>query len=247
MKVRLHEAVWKHRIEQGLANRFRTALDNDDVDGAVTLSIELLNACKPFFDPEEQDYVLNEIDELIESFEDVEHEYDEVDFLLDELYDFCDGYNIWIPLPEEDIHPEGETEPEETDKTDTPADTPAEDEAPEEGKDDNLEEDAKTEQAHITLYADDMGKHWADYCRIAGVSPDSTQMTIGFDLNMVDFKASADDKGKYSASEWAHIKLYADEMDKDAWADYCAIAHVPADHSEMTINFRLADVSSSAE
>ena len=134
MIVRLYEAKWKHILEQGLADRFRTACENDDVDGAVELAIEVLKACKAFFDPEDQDYVIDEIDELIDSFEWVDHEYDEVDYLLDQLYDFCDGYNIWVPLPEEGEHREGSaeetpepaSEPEPTPEEGGPAPTPAE-------------------------------------------------------------------------------------------------------------------------
>lgn len=98
MKVKLFEEMWKHRIEGEVSDRFHTSIGEGEIADVKEASIALLNKCKEFFDPEEQDYVIDEIDELIESFEDVEDDVDEIDFLLDELYDFCDGYRIWIDV-----------------------------------------------------------------------------------------------------------------------------------------------------
>ena len=112
MKVKLYEAKWLHIIGGELANRFRTALLNDDVEGAVKTSIELLESCRKFFDPEGPDVEIGELEDLIEDFQNVEHEYNAVDNLLDVLYDFCDEYHIWIPLIDED---ETREEPKEDD------------------------------------------------------------------------------------------------------------------------------------
>ena len=113
MRVKLYEAKWLHAIGGDLANRFREACLNDDVQGAVETSIELLEECRKFFDPEGQDVELTELEDLIEDFQNVEIEYTAVDNLLDVLYDFCDEYNIWIPLiDEKDDEEEEPKEPE---------------------------------------------------------------------------------------------------------------------------------------
>lgn len=122
MKVKLYEAKWLHAIEGDLANRFREACLNDDVQGAVETSIELLEECRKFFDPEGQDVELTELEDLIEDFQNVEIEYNAVDNLLDELYDFCDEYHIWIPLIEEQDKEEEEPEEPESDEVVTEPD-----------------------------------------------------------------------------------------------------------------------------
>lgn len=98
MKVKLYEARWLHTISGELASEFHRAIEEADIEGVKSKAVELLTKCKEFFDPEEQEYVIYEIDDLIDSFESVEDDEDEVDFLLDELYDFCDGYNIFIDV-----------------------------------------------------------------------------------------------------------------------------------------------------
>lgn len=106
MKVKLYEARWRHHISGNLAIDFHEAIKEGNIELVKANSIALLEKCKEFFDPEEQDYVIYEIDDLIESFSDVEEDEDEVDYLLDELYDFCDGYNIFIDLDVAQPEPE---------------------------------------------------------------------------------------------------------------------------------------------
>ena len=98
MRVRLYEAKWLHHISGALADDFHAAIEAADLEGVKSNSIALLERCREFFDPEEQDYVLSELEDLIESFSDVELDEDEIDGLLSELYDFCDGYNIFIDV-----------------------------------------------------------------------------------------------------------------------------------------------------
>ena len=111
MKVKLCESNWLHRIGGSIANNFRLAIDAEDLEGAVKTSIALLDNCKEFFDPEGQDDEVLELEDLIKDFEVVEIDYDAIDSLLDDLYDFCDDQHIWIPLIDEE-----ETEEEETPK-----------------------------------------------------------------------------------------------------------------------------------
>lgn len=110
MRVKLYEAVWKHHIENPLASEFHHAIDEADLEEVKRLSIEVLEQCKGFFDPEEDDYVIFDLDDMIENFRDVEDDEDEIDFLLSELYDFCDGYNIFIDVVEEPAEPMEEPE-----------------------------------------------------------------------------------------------------------------------------------------
>ena len=98
--------------------------------------------------------------------------------------------------------------------------------------------------SHIILYADEFDKDaWSDYCKTAGVSKNTTKLTINFDPSMVNFKSS---NRKYF-KDWAHIRLYADEFDEETWKNYCDIAGVSPSDEMFTLNFRLADVRSSIE
>ena len=98
MRVKLYEARWLHHISGKLADEFHKAIEEGNIELVKSNSIALLEKCKDFFDPEEQDYVIYEIEDLIDSFTGVDEDPDEVDYLLDELYDFCDGYNIFIDV-----------------------------------------------------------------------------------------------------------------------------------------------------
>ena len=98
MKAKLYEAKWQHHISGETASSFHTAIEEANIEEVKANSIALLSKCKEFFDPEEQDYILYEIEDLIDSFTEVMDDEEEVDILLDELYDFCDGYNIFIDL-----------------------------------------------------------------------------------------------------------------------------------------------------
>lgn len=143
MRVKLYEAKWKHIIEGELADNFHNTIDASDVEGAIAASVALLEKCKEFFDPEEDEYVIYEIEDLIESFNDVDRDdVDSVDYLLDELYDFCDGYNIFIGFGESEwnnLEPGVEEEPAEQEEM------PVEEPAPvEEPQEEALDEEKET-------------------------------------------------------------------------------------------------------
>ena len=110
MKVKLYEQRWLHKVN---GSDFHRAIEEANIEEVKANAIALLEKCKEFFDPEEQDYVISEIEDLIESFTDVMEDEEEVDFLLDELYDFCDGYNIFIQWDEPKEKEEPIAEPEE--------------------------------------------------------------------------------------------------------------------------------------
>jgi len=113
MRIKLLEKMWRHQVPQGLVDELNKAIeeyqgsvessdirqylfrDYDEVKSAV---IDILEFCKGFFDVEEDDYVINEIDDLIQSFQDLDENSGEEDFdyMLGELYDFMDGYSIFL-------------------------------------------------------------------------------------------------------------------------------------------------------
>ncbi len=101
MKVRLVEE-WRHHITNDISDKFHAAIDGGDREKIRVVAKELLNKAKEFFNPEEQDYVIDEIDEIIESFDNLDtgegSSDEDWDYILSELYDFCDGYKIFIDL-----------------------------------------------------------------------------------------------------------------------------------------------------
>jgi hypothetical protein len=112
MRIKLLEKMWRHQVPKQLVDEFETALQEyiDSVEEGSDIRqymfrsyepikkaiVDILEFCKSFFDVEEDDYVINEIDDLIQSFQDLEESTSEEDFdsMLGELYDFMDGYSI---------------------------------------------------------------------------------------------------------------------------------------------------------
>ena len=113
---------WKHRVNLQSKN-LRAAIDNDDYEGIKLNAIAVLEKAKTFFNEDEEDYILSEIDDLIEEFNDlstdesdyedyVDYDNDDYDapsdaeeameqqfnYALSQLYDFCDGYGIWLDI-----------------------------------------------------------------------------------------------------------------------------------------------------
>ena len=93
-KKRLTEKQWKHIIP---ASQFHKAIDDCNVDLVRDTALDIINRIKNVIDDENELYALESIEEefaIIESTdEDVE---DQLDFILDELYDFCDLNNIFL-------------------------------------------------------------------------------------------------------------------------------------------------------
>ena len=110
MRVKLQEAKWLYKVP---GESLHSAIEAADIEAVKAAAIELLGGCESFFDPDGQDYVIIELEDLIDDFEEVEENEEDVDELLDELYDFCDGYNIFIEdESEDDVFPEDEVEDE---------------------------------------------------------------------------------------------------------------------------------------
>lgn len=100
MRVRLHENKWLHRIDGEAASELRSAIESGNLELVKANAIVILERCRSFFDPEEQDYIMYDIDDLIDAFNgepiDGEDAEEFMDDRLEELYSFCDGNNILI-------------------------------------------------------------------------------------------------------------------------------------------------------
>jgi hypothetical protein len=98
MKIKLLEAMWKHKIPQGMADKLTNAIIEGRFEEIKYNAVQILEMSKGFFDAEEDDYVIDEIDELIQGFQDLDENSGEDDFdlVLGELYDFMDGHSIFL-------------------------------------------------------------------------------------------------------------------------------------------------------
>lgn len=170
--VELQEAMWKHNLDQNLANRFRTIIRSDETD-----YVALREVMKDIYDAiyvmmedeydeydrdsakEELDYISTEVDD----FTDEEELEDEWNNALSDLYDVCDMYRIWIPLENLDEGSETLTEESAWDKLvkaypelEEEGLSLNEDEEFEEEGDDEGEDEILTEAPIVTLNDDDL-------------------------------------------------------------------------------------------
>lgn len=100
MRIRLTEGMWKHHVSADLCNEMRSAIDEGDVDGIKAKAKEVLGKCREFFNGEEDEYELFELDDLVDEFDclDSDNDEEDIDFALSELYDFCDDHRIFLDL-----------------------------------------------------------------------------------------------------------------------------------------------------
>lgn len=99
MRVKLYESKWENKVTGELAKKFYDTIMASDIEGVKEASVALLTKCEDFFD-EDEEYIINEIEALINEISEAEEE-DDIDSSLEELYDFCDGYSILIDVREE--------------------------------------------------------------------------------------------------------------------------------------------------
>lgn len=146
MRVRLIEKLWRHRIGQGIVDAFKESIDEGNHDAIKETAVELLNQAKKFYDPEEDDYVIDEINDLIQSVEDLDESSDDDDFdyVLSEIYDFCDGYGIFIGDGKDELVTIGDEE-------------------------DEKEEDEKEEVTEARIVYDDEADYSNEIAEVAGI------------------------------------------------------------------------------
>lgn len=112
----LTEKVWKHKIDKDLAFRLRDALEADETDyeelrEAMKAVYDNIHSLVPdMFDEYECEDVKEDLDMLDTESSDDDADYDDVDWMdeddiesdwnyaLENLYDLCDAFDIWIPI-----------------------------------------------------------------------------------------------------------------------------------------------------
>ena len=103
----LTEKYWKYTIPQELANPFRAAIENSDLEG-LKESIDRIYSWML----EEELIDEDDYESYSESVMAAEDE-DDLDYELSDLYDLCDNLAIWIPLYDEAAEEDEEIESEE--------------------------------------------------------------------------------------------------------------------------------------
>lgn len=128
----LTEKYWKYTIPQELANPFRAAIENSDLE-------DLKESIDRIYSWMLEEELIDEDD--YESYSEsvmAAQDEDDLDYELSDLYDLCDNLSIWIPLydaeaeEDEEIESEEETLEEDLDSDEEEA---IEDKTPEIGPD----------------------------------------------------------------------------------------------------------------
>ena len=112
----LTEKVWKHKVDKDLAFRLRDALEADETDyeelrEAMKAVYDNIHSLIPdMFDEYECEDAKEDLDMLDTESSDDDADYDDVDWMdeddiesdwnyaLEDLYDLCDAFDIWIPI-----------------------------------------------------------------------------------------------------------------------------------------------------
>lgn len=114
--VTLTEKVWKHKVDKDLAFRLRDALEADETDyeelrEAMKAVYDNIHSLIPdMFDEYECEDAKEDLDMLDTESSDDDADYDDIDWMdeddiesdwnyaLEDLYDLCDAFDIWIPI-----------------------------------------------------------------------------------------------------------------------------------------------------
>lgn len=114
--VTLTEKVWKHTINKDLAFKLRDILEADDTDyealrDTIKACYDDIHTAMPeVFDEDDCEDAKEELDWLSTSVDDSDADFDDPEYMdddnlesewnyaLENLYDLCDGLNIWIPV-----------------------------------------------------------------------------------------------------------------------------------------------------
>ena len=149
MKKKLTEARWQHIVPEELATRLRKSINREDYEAVK-------EAMKDIYD-DIYEYLGGEIfdeDDLIQykdEIDEVEPDEDEINYLLTNLYDFCDNLRIWIP-PTGMFDDDEEGEEEESDfDFDDDIDSTWRDELDDDIYKDDLDEDMHEAEVHLDV------------------------------------------------------------------------------------------------
>ena len=100
-------AEWKYKLKFGQALRNALATEDPDkvIDALVACFTEIHKAMPEYLDDSDLEDFLTELADYrdtLQNYEDYDMSYDDavdnVDYMLDKLYDICDDLRIWIPL-----------------------------------------------------------------------------------------------------------------------------------------------------
>ena len=92
-------ANWRFKLTEGKA--LREAIDNEDKDAVLDNLILCWKAIRELMPDDYEEYELEDDIEAIGAvredmeYEDEDYVEEEIDGLLWDFYDFCDGYRIW--------------------------------------------------------------------------------------------------------------------------------------------------------
>ena len=103
----INSGKWIYTLKAGKS--LRSAIDDEDYDSVLTelksCWKEINNNFPEEFDESDLDEVLEDIDnerDNLYNYEDYDMDFEDVEdninYLLNDLYDFCDAFNIWVEI-----------------------------------------------------------------------------------------------------------------------------------------------------
>lgn len=87
---------WAEELPSTLGTSLRTAIDLGDIEETISSLKDIIEYLRDQFEGDSDFESLSDDIEVLDS----DSDEDDVDFVLNELYDFCDENRIWIPLSE---------------------------------------------------------------------------------------------------------------------------------------------------
>lgn len=91
--------IWKYKCRNGI--KLRAAICKDDTVSVLLALIDCYNEIASNYYTDDDDFAeecADYIEEINDLFKYGTFEDDDVDYELNEFYDFCDNLNIWIEL-----------------------------------------------------------------------------------------------------------------------------------------------------
>lgn len=161
MKKKLIEARWQHTIPGELAARLRKGINREDYEAVKEAMKDIYDDIYKYLGGEifDEDDLIQYKDEIDE----VEPDEDEINYLLTNLYDFCDNLRIWIP-PTGMFDDDEEDEEEESEfDFDDGIDPTWRDELEDDIYKDDLDEDMHEAEVHLDVDTDEEGSDEDDF------------------------------------------------------------------------------------
>ena len=91
---------WKYNLPDDISSNLRTAIEDDDIDGTQSALREAVAWCYDNVPGAEDDHDLSEIQDELDfyspEYEDEDEDFENLNYILDEFFDYCDMNRIWI-------------------------------------------------------------------------------------------------------------------------------------------------------